>query len=219
MLMLRKFKRISGYYLEEIPGQERFAYARSDQEDLYDLIAWSKRGGYPGSVILFYDFETGDVYQPFEKKRDTLYGQPAFADGKYYFLEGAYGEDRVTLWCFFPGEEPKAVRTWRTSEMDLYNLQIVGDAINIVSQNDTVRGYYPESFEFPIPPQETVCFIEDGRVYLERWIEEGWDEENDRASEDYRFYHKVVVRDFAGNVIGEELGCLHRAGDGTWWIA
>jgi hypothetical protein len=37
----------------------------SDNEDLYDLIAWSERGGYQGAVLYFYDFETGDVYQPF----------------------------------------------------------------------------------------------------------------------------------------------------------
>ena len=217
--MLRKFKRIYGYYLEKIPGQERFAYARSDQEDLYDLIAWSRRGGYPGSVILFYDFETGDVYQPFEKKRDTIYGQPVSAGGTCYFLEGAYGEGRVILWGCFPGREPWEVSSWTTDEIDLYNLRIVGNGVHVISQNGTVRGYYPEKFEFPISPQETACFIEDGKVYLERWIEEGWDHENDRASEDYVFYHKVVVRDLAGNVLSEELGYLHQAPDGSWWIA
>ena len=71
--MIRKFKAIKGKYIEKIYGQDRLAYAMSDNEDFYDLIAWSERGGYQGAVIYFYDFETGDVYQPFEKKKNVVY--------------------------------------------------------------------------------------------------------------------------------------------------
>jgi len=62
---MKRFKKINGKYIEKIYGQDRLAYAMSDNEDLYDLIAWSERGGYQGSVLYFYDFETGEVYQPF----------------------------------------------------------------------------------------------------------------------------------------------------------
>ena len=47
-------------------------------------------GGYQGAVLYFYDLETGDVYQPFEKKRNVVYSRPEFADGYYYFLQGDY---------------------------------------------------------------------------------------------------------------------------------
>ena len=70
--MVRRFKEVNGKYIEKIYGQDRLAFAMSDNEDLYDLIAWSERGGYQGAVLYFYDFETGDVYQPFEKKRITI---------------------------------------------------------------------------------------------------------------------------------------------------
>jgi hypothetical protein len=53
-------------------------------------IAEPERGGYQGAVLYFYDFETGDVYQPFEKKRNVVYSRPEFADGYYYFLQGDY---------------------------------------------------------------------------------------------------------------------------------
>lgn len=39
-----------------------------DTNDFYDLIEWSKSGGYQGSVILFFDFESGKVFKPFAKK-------------------------------------------------------------------------------------------------------------------------------------------------------
>lgn len=103
--------------------------------------------------------------------------------------------------------------------MDLYNLRIVGNPVHIISQREELRCYYPEAFSFPLEPNETVCFIEDGMVYIEAWIEEGWDDVNDRATDEYNYYHKVRVKDFQGNLISEEVGALSQAADGTWWIS
>ena len=66
--MIKKFNRIEGRYIEKIYGQDRFGYSRSDFEDLYDLIKWAERGGYQGSELLIYDFHSGNVYKPFDKK-------------------------------------------------------------------------------------------------------------------------------------------------------
>ena len=217
--MIRKFKSVNGKYIEKIYGQDRLAFAMSDNEDLYDLIAWSERGGYQGAVLYFYDFETGDVYQPFEKKRNVVYSRPEFADGYYYFLQGDYDAKTVVLYRYFPDDLLAPVVTLPLDDVDLYNLRIVGNPVHIISQNEELRCYYPEVFSFPLEPNETVCFIEDGRVYIEAWIEEGWDDENDRATDEYNYYHKVVVKDFHGNLISEEIGALGQAADGTWWMS
>jgi hypothetical protein len=217
--MIRKFKSVNGKYIEKIYGQDRLAFAMSDNEDLYDLIAWSERGGYQGAVLYFYDFETGDVYQPFEKKRNVVYSRPEFADGYYYFLQGDYDAKTVVLYRYFPDDLLAPVVTLPLDDVDLYNLRIVGNPVHIISQNEELRCYYPEVFSFPLEPNETVCFIEDGRVYIEAWIEEGWDDENDQATDEYNYYHKVVVKDFHGNLISEEVGALGQAADGTWWMS
>ena len=217
--MIRKFKSVNGKYIEKIYGQDRLAFAMSDNEDLYDLIAWSERGGYQGAVLYFYDFETGDVYQPFEKKRNVVYSRPEFADGYYYFLQGDYDAKTVVLYRYFPDDLLAPVVTLPLDDVDLYNLRIVGNPVHIISQNEALRCYYPEAFSFPLEPNETVCFIEDGCVYIEAWIEEGWDDENDRATDEYDYYHKVVVKDFHGNLISEEIGALGQAADGTWWMS
>ena len=217
--MVRRFKSVNGKYIEKIYGQDRLAFAMSDNEDLYDLIAWSERGGYQGAVLYFYDFETGDVYQPFEKKRNVVYSRPEFADGYYYFLQGDYDAKTVVLYRYFPDDLLAPVVTLPLDDVDLYNLRIVGNPVHIISQNEALRCYYPEAFSFPLEPNETVCFIEDGRVYIEAWIEEGWDDENDRATDEYDYYHKVVVKDFHGNLISEEIGALGQAADGTWWMS
>ena len=217
--MVRRFKEVNGKYIEKIYGQDRLAFAMSDNEDLYDLIAWSERGGYQGAVLYFYDFETGDVYRPFEKKRNVVYSRPEFADGYYYFLQGDYDAKTVVLYRYFPDDILAPVVTLPLDDVDLYNLRIVGNPVHIISQNEALRCYYPEAFSFPLEPNETVCFIEDGRVYIEAWIEEGWDDENDRATDEYNYYHKVVVKDFHGNLISEEIGALGKAADGTWWMS
>ncbi len=218
--MIKRFRKISGHYIEPISGQDRLAFAMSDSTDFYDLIEWSRHGGYQGSVIEFFDFKTGDVFTPFEKKRDVVYGKPVYRRGSYFFLQGDYGEDRITLYRFEIGGPLEAVSALKASEVDLYNLEIIGTGIHIVSQNgDTFRSYYPELLTMPLAPQDTVCFIEDGKVYIERWVEEGWDQEKDCATEDYRFYHKVIVKDLSGRTLSEEIGSLHQAADGTWWIA
>ena len=217
--MIRKFKSVNGKYIEKIYGQDRLAFAMSDNEDLYDLIAWSERGGYQGAVLYFYDFETGDVYQPFEKKKNVVYSRPEFADGYYYFLQGDYDAKTVVLYRYFPDDLLAPVVTLPLDDVDLYNLRIVGNPVHIISQNEELRCYYPEAFSFPLEPNETVCFIEDGRVYIEAWIEEGWDDENDRATDEYNYYHKVVVKDFHGKLISEEIGALGQAADGTWWMS
>lgn len=44
--MVRRFEKVAGRYIEKIIGQDRFAYAHSDTNDFYDLVEWSKAGGY-----------------------------------------------------------------------------------------------------------------------------------------------------------------------------
>ena len=170
--MIKRFKEVSGLYIEKIYGQDRLAFAMSDTSDLYDLVEYAQRGGYQGSVIKFYDFENGNVYTPFEKKRDVIYSKPVYTDGFYFFLQADYELGKVTLYKYLPEEA-----------------------------------------------LETVEFLTDDRVYIEKWIEEGWDEENNCATDEYKYYDKVLVKDHAGNTLSEEVGSIYQAADGTYWLA
>jgi hypothetical protein len=53
--MIKRFKEVSGLYIEKIYGQDRLAFAMSDTSDMYDLVEYALRGGYQGSVIKFYN--------------------------------------------------------------------------------------------------------------------------------------------------------------------
>ena len=192
--MIKKFNRIDGICVEKIYGQDRFGYSRSDFDDLYDLIKWAEQGGYQGSELKFYDFYTGDVYKPFDKKRNVAYGEPVYVESYLYF---------------------------KIEEVNLYNLKIIGNPLFIISQDneDGFRCYYPKKFSFPLQEQESVILIEDEKIYLEKWVEEGWDDENDCATDTYQYYNKIIIKDFAGNTISEEIGCLNQSENGDWWIS
>ena len=218
--MMKRFDKVEGRYIEKIYGQERLAFAHTDTSDLYDLTEWAERGGYPGSVVMFYDFTNGAVYRPFRKRKNVAYSDPAYADGKYWVLQGDYGKKKVTLYSYLPGEAPVPVASFGMDEVSLYNLRILGNPVHVVSQDsEKAVCYFPKKFSIALTPHQTVALIEEDRVYLEEWVEEGWDEELDRATEQYRYYHKLVVKDLGGNTISEEVGALYQAPDGTFWIS
>ena len=66
---------------------------------------------------------------------------------------------------------------------------------------------------------ESVILIENGKVYLETWVEAGWDDKNDRATDAYKYYNRIIIKDFAGNTLSEEIGCLNKSVEGVWWIS
>ena len=243
--MIKRFERIEGRYIELIYGQERLAYSRSDNADFYDLVEWAERGGYPGSEITFYDFSNGKVYTPFPTRQDTVYSNPVYSEEWYYFLQGDYGVKKIALYRFRPadaveGVAKNAVATEETTkeaghsaeydietvacfdieDVSLYNLRITGSPVYVFNQDGAVFNcIYPDRFSITLMPHQSVTFVEKDRVYIEEWIEEGWDDENNCATEDYRFYNKVIVKDFEGNTLSEEVGYLMPAPDGNYWMA
>ena len=52
-----------------------------------------------------------------------------------------------------------------------------------------------------------------------KWIEEGWDKENNCVTDEYKYYDKVLIKDHAGNTLSEEVGSIYQASDGTYWLA
>ena len=214
-----RFEVVTGACIEEISGQSRFGFSMSDTTDFYDMTELMENDGYKGSTIAFYDYETGKVYEPFAKERNVIYGDPVFLHERFWFLRGDYNSGKITLLKYCPGEEPEAVTQLNIEDVDAYNLCIVGEDVHIVGGDDEVVCYYPEQFRFAKEDDGGVILITDGKVYISAWVEEGWDDENDCATEDYKYYEKIIVRDFEGNLISEEIGCLEQRPDGSWWIS
>ena len=218
-MKLNRFETVSGTYIEKISGQSRIGYSLSDSMDFYDIIEHSKKGDYHGSVISFYDYENGKVYEPFSKQRNVSYGHPIYSNHCFWLLQGDYNYGIYTLYKYLPGEIPQMITQLNAADVNPYNLRIIGEEVHITSEDDDFVCYYPEHFSFIKASNESVMLIANRKVYLSAWIEEGWDDENDCASEEYKYYEKVIVRDFNGNILSEEFGSLNQYSDGSWWIS
>ena len=217
--MIKRFSKTEGVYIEKIPGQKRLAFSLSDTADFYDLEEWADHGGYPGMVISFYDLKSGKVYTPFEKKRNVVFSKPKFLEGNIYFLKGDYDKGSLVLYRFYPEEGAEKITELSLMGLRLYNLNIMGEKVHIASQEDDFCCYYPESFSFEMGENESAVLILDGKVYCQEWVEEGWDEENNCAKENYKYYDNLIVRDFEGNILSKEKGSLFEDDDGNWWIS
>jgi hypothetical protein len=217
--MIKHFDEIHGLNIARPEGQKRFAYAVSEFEDFYDLSLMKDSCGYRGAVIRFYDFQTGKVFTPFEKERNVTYSKPLFHGGHFYFLQGDFNSRSIRLYEYFPEQVCRTVAVFDIDKTDLYNLSLLGEGMNVISQKDYFNCYYPTRISFPLAPNETAVAIREGKVFIEAWQEEGWDSEKDLASEEYRFYNKVIVKDFDGNTVSEETGSLFICEDGTLWIS
>lgn len=220
MIKVRRFDECTGIYVEQIKGHSRYGYAiRRDGIDMYDMPNILEERDYQGQEIFFFDYETMQRYQPFQREVNVLYESPVYKDGAFCFLQADFNKKIITLFEYTLGEKPKAVTMLNTDEVNLYNLRIRGEGVYITSSDDEFVCYYPEKFSFKLEKNEGVEFMDEGKVYLSAWIEEGWDDEYNIPSDAYKYYDKVVVRDYQGNLISEEVGSLHQREDGSWWIS
>ena len=216
-MKIRKMEERFGFSPEIIPGIRKIVFTRSTTDDFYDMGQRMEHSGSRGGILRFYDLESGEVYCPFEQVRNVIYGKPFFSDGSFFFLQGDFNAGKMTLFRWVFDAEPEEVCVFAVEDVDLYNLRIIGNGVHVVSENGrTFRCYYPEQFEIGLEPNETVCAVDAGKVYIDAWIEEGWDSENNTAADSYAFYSMLVVKDDSGNLISREKGSLEQLPDGTW---
>ncbi|KGF04067.1 hypothetical protein HMPREF1630_05420 [Anaerococcus lactolyticus S7-1-13] len=219
--MFKEFSEVKGEYVEEIAGQSRFAYSISNSDDLFEIEETVKIDGfYKGNEICFYDYKTSEIYRPFDLKKNIAYGRVIFIDNSFYILQVDFNEGLVNIYKYYPGEILEKITDYKVKDLSTYNLELVGLDLHLISQDsETLEIYYPYRKTVKLEVSESALFIDDGKVYINRWIEEGWDDEKDEAGEDYKYYDKLIIKDFDSNIIEERLGSLHQSPDGTWWLA
>ena len=201
--MIKRLIKLMVSYVEKYMGKIDMAIPRVIRQISMIQSSQQKEGISRGSVVLIYDFEKGKVYTPFEKQNNIVYGDPVYVEKFIYFLQCDYNKKRISLYRYLPEKILEKVAELNLDDLNPYNLHIVGNPLYIISQEagEGFRCYYPTEFFFPLKHNESVIFIEDGKVYIEAWIEEGWDDENNCATDDYKYYDKIIVKDFAGNKI------------------
>ena len=218
-MIIKRFNKINGFYPEPISGQTRFAFSKNNFEDFYDIKEYLNYKDYRGQKLYFYDYDTANVYSPFEKTINIVYGVPIYFEGFFYFLQGDFNKNKISLYKYLPEKILENVVEFDIKDVNLYNLKLIGNGVNIISGDDEFVCYYPSKFKFKLPSNEQVILIDEEKVYINAWIEEDFDEENNCAGDNYKYYEKLVIRDFWDRFISEEIGNLNKAEDGNWWIS
>ena len=90
-MIIKRFNKINGFYPEPISGQIRFAFSKNNFEDFYDIKEYLNYKDYRGQKLYFYDYDTANVYSPFEKTINIVYGAPIYFEGFFYFLRDFWG--------------------------------------------------------------------------------------------------------------------------------
>ena len=171
-------------------------------------------------MIRFYDYQTGKVYLPFEQKKNISYGRVVFIDNSFYILQVDFNEGLANIYKYYPGESLEKVFDYKIKDLSTYNLELIGSDLHLISQDsENLEIYYPYRKTIKLAGSESVLLIDEGKVYINRWIEEGWDDENNQEGVDYRYYDKLIIKDFDSNIIEESIGNLYQRYDGTWWLA
>jgi len=130
-----------------------------------------------------------------------------------------FNKNKISLYKYLPEKILENVVEFDIKDVNLYNLKLIRNGVNIISGDDEFVCYYPSKFKFKLPSNEQVILIDEEKVYISAWIEEDFDEENNCAGDNYKYYEKLVIRDFWGRFISEEIGNLNKAEDGNWWIS
>lgn len=217
----KEFSQVKGEYIEEIPGQERFAYSISNTDDLFEIEDTVKSDGfYKGNEICFYDYETSQIHRPFDLKKNVAYGRVIFINNNFYILQVDFNESLANIYKYYPEEILEKIFDYKIKDLSTYNLELIGNDLHLISQDSEILEiYYPYRKSVKLEANESVLLIYDGKLYINRWIEEDWDEENNKAGEDYRYYDKLIIKDLDSNIIEERIGNLYQRCDGTWWLA
>lgn len=208
---------INGITPTLLKGTDRYAYGLSDFENAWDLEDWQENGGYQGSVLYLYDLYENKIYIPFEKRKNVLYQEPLLYNDMIYFLQIDYDNQKINLYHLSSSKPLEKVTDFSISEVNLYNLGLTGEKVHITSQDDSFISYYPERFEIKLEPNEIVICIADGKIYINAWIEEGF--ENDEITNNYSYYEKILIKDKEGKLLSEEVGSLTQFPDGKWRIS
>lgn len=133
-VLFKEFTEVKGEYVDDIPGQGRFGYALSDMDDFFEIEDIIKHdGSYKGLVIRFYDYQTRNVYLPFEQKENIGYGRPIFIDGIFYILQVDFNEGLANIYKYYPGASLEKVFYYKIKDLSTYNLELIGNDLHLIS--------------------------------------------------------------------------------------
>lgn len=231
MMTIKRFDQINGADLEQVDGQGRYYYycriVQLDPEDAIDeqLVHELYSGEKPEiEHLYFYDTETGQRYEPIPAKENVYFDyEVKWCNGWLYFYLADFDEHQLRVYRYLPEKKLELVYEFPITEEILHTTMVLGDdqVYLMIEKNrsDDIKDltadlefYSPQKFTVTQEDDEFLCFIHDDQLYFTKELDAESETDLDPKSE-------IVVKDFNGKVVKQELGDLTQDANGDWWIS
>lgn len=203
-------------YIEPVPGATSEWYFGMDNEhgDLYEAEELFRNGhAVSGRKLCLVRYPDGRVFFPVPKTEGHYSERPVFFDGGIYIIDVDFPAGLIRIVRFDCNDCRVSIHAELTlaSVKDCYNLQLHVTPLTLTRQcGNELQIVWPEKITVSMEAHDSF-FLRDGdKLFFNRWYEEG-----DGA--DYRYWEKTVVRDLAGDVIGEFSGDVMQMPNGELW--
>ena len=210
-----KFSPVTGNDLTIIQGQSRYGVECQDNAiDIYDLTTekyWQKHP-FPGNQLVFFDFQTGQKFEPISSKENQFFFSVIYQYGYFYFLHALLKQDQLTLFKYLPGQEPEIIHQMPLTGLHTYNLSLVYDKAHvwIASFDDNIDFYYPQKSSVVNEPDQTLLFINDTKLYFEQ-------DSDFYSDNDYEHVpDRIIIKDFDDNILSDMQGNIILLSNDKW---
>lgn len=200
--------------MEQIEGTGEWYYCKQCEDtfcDLYEAEEIIKdKGEFSGATCYLIHYPDGEVFRPFEMRKNVYVEAPVFDNGRIGFLEVDFSLRKINIYHYIP-EEKKLVRLAELlleSVVDCYNLNLKSTPL-ILGREGNEGKYeiiWPVKKTIHIGDRESLMFRNDERLYFIDWYE------------DPEYHEEVVIRNINTGLVEERFaGTMYRMPDGKYW--
>ncbi|BBF43779.1 hypothetical protein lbkm_2467 [Lachnospiraceae bacterium KM106-2] len=213
-MKIKNIEGLSDVYLEQIEGTSEWYFCKQCEDSFCDLYEAEEiikeKGKFSGATCYLIHYPDGEVFRPFEMRKNIYIEAPVWDNGKIGFLEVDFLMNKINVYYYMP-EDKKLVKLAELpleSVEDCYNLRLKSTPLML--GRDGNEGKYeiiwPVRKTILMGDRETLMFRQDEKLYFNDWYENP------------EYHEEVVVRDINTGLVMERFcGNIYRMPDGTYW--
>ncbi|MDO5292276.1 MAG: hypothetical protein Q4F05_05950 [bacterium] len=211
---IKRIEDLSDVCLEQMEGTSEWYFCKQCEDDFCDMYEAEEiinnNGEFSGATCYLIHFPDGEVFRPFEMRKNIYIENPVFDNGRIGFLEVDFTMKTITIYHYIWEEKKLVTLTELPLALveDCYNLSLKSTPLML--GRDGNDGKYeviwPVRKDLRIGDRETLMFRYDEKLYFHDWYENP------------EYHEEVVVRDLnTGLVLERFSGNIYRMPDGSYW--
>lgn len=178
------------------------------------------KGYTAGSRLGFFHAGTGEIHEPIKREQNVYLENPIYdrASNSFGILRYDFNKGILQVIAYKPDDESveviEQIFLWEIG--DLMNVRLIESPFMIVrnSMEENAIEFLSPKRKIYLEENESVEFVEDGKMYGSKWYEDSMDDVLD-----YGYGEEVIVRDLeTGKILERHKGYLNRMPDGTVWL-